>query len=737
MIGGSHYILGLRGRRRAAVAMVVLATTALLAFPVLLSVQSAWAQKIDTANPVLFKADQLRHDRELGVVVATGHVEFGQGERTLIADTVTYNQRSDVIIASGNVSDVMFSDYIELSGDLKDGSARGIRVRLSDNTRIAAGGGRRVGGSRTEMRKAVYSPCEPCKKNPDRAPIWQIKAYRVVRELDRREVEFKDAFLEFYGIPVAYVPYLSAPDSTVKRKTGFLIPSYGSDSELGTIARAPYYISISPHQDATITPIYTGNEGPVLLTEYRNRFAGGLFTGQGSVTRASTPDGDTQVRGHFNGGAKFDISNTWRGGIKASFASDDTYLRRYDFGFDTVLTSRAFAEGFRGRTYAAANAYHFQDLRSDVDQATVPLAIPMFDYNFVGEPGRLGSRWSLDANFLTLTRGVGADTRRLSFKTGWRLPHTSRTGELYSFFGSLQTDAYWVHETQDPDNASGTLSGCTGRIFPQIGFDWRFPLVRRGRQSSTVIEPIAGIIVGPNGGNPDKIPNEDSLDFELDDTNIFVATRFTGIDKVEGGSRAYYGLQGSLYGSQSGYATAFIGQSYRFRSDGLFAEGSGLENKFSDLVGRVKLVPQKYFQMLYRFQLDNENLNPRRNEIIASAGPSFLRLGTSYLFIEGQEASDAFPDREELSLPATSQITDNWSMRASTLRDVQTGNDRNHSFGINYSDECFAFSGSFARSFTQDRDIKATDTIFFSITLKTLGTVGRGGVLNTPESTGG
>lgn len=63
------------------------------------------AQQKETVAPVLFKADNLRHDRELGTIVATGHVEFNQDDRTLIADTVTYNQRSDTVIASGNVRD--------------------------------------------------------------------------------------------------------------------------------------------------------------------------------------------------------------------------------------------------------------------------------------------------------------------------------------------------------------------------------------------------------------------------------------------------------------------------------------------------------------------------------------------------------------------------------------------------------------------------------------------------------
>lgn len=681
----------------------------------------------------------MRHDRKLGVVIATGNVEFSQGPRTLLADTVTYNQRTDTATATGNVSllepsgDVMFAEYVEFSGNLKDGIARGVRMRLVDDSRIAAAGGRRIGGTRTDLRKVVYSPCKPCRENPERAPIWQIKSYRLERDIERQELQFSDSFLEIFGVPVAYLPYFSAPDPSVKRRTGLLIPSYGSDSELGTIVRVPYYIAISPQQDATLTPIYTGNEGPVLLTEYRHRFAGGMFDGRGSVTRASVVEGDKQLRGHFIGGAKFDVNDTWRGGIKAAFSSDDTYLRRYDFGSETTLTSRAFLEGFRGRNYGGAQAIYFQDLRSDVDQETVPFAFPILDYNFVGEPGRFGGRWALDANVLALTRDTGVNTRRLSLKSGWRLPSIGRVGEVYSLFANLQTDAYWTTEIPDPTDATIKTSDVSGRAFPQLGADWRFPLVRRGKQSSQLIEPVAGIVLAPNGGNPDEIRNEDSLDFELDDTNIFRANRFTGLDRVEGGSRFYYGLKGALYGSEGGFATAFIGQSYRLRADSLFSAGSGLEENFSDLVGRVEISPKKYLHLLYRFRIDNDALNPRRNEVSARAGPSMLNFAATYLFIEQQNPDISDNDREELTASITSRITERWSLNSSMVRDLFSGENRSQSFGAVYSDDCLTFNASFSRSFTQDRDVKSTDTVFFSITLRNLGSIGASRTVRAPE----
>ena len=206
---------------------------------------------IQTDAPVLFKADQLRNEQKIGLVVATGNVEFTQNGRTLLADSVTYNRRTDTVTASGNISlleptgEVIFADHIELTGQMRDGVIKNMRVRMTDDSRIAAAGGRRIGGTRTEFSKAVYSPCKLCEKDPTRAPIWQVKASKVTHDQETKDVTYRNAFLEFYGIPVMYTPYLSHPDPTVERRTGFLIPTYGSDSELGTLVSTPYYFDFA------------------------------------------------------------------------------------------------------------------------------------------------------------------------------------------------------------------------------------------------------------------------------------------------------------------------------------------------------------------------------------------------------------------------------------------------------------------------------------------------------------
>lgn len=696
---------------------------------------AATTDKAGQKRPVLFTADRLRNEQKVGVIVATGNVEFTQDNRTLLADTVTYNRRTDIVVATGNVSlleptgEVIFADRAELTGDMRSGIVKSIRVRLVDDARIAAAGARRTGGNRTDFRKAVYSPCKLCEEDPTRAPIWQMKAIEITHDQAEQEIIYKDAYMEFFGVPVLYTPYLSHADPTVDRRTGFLVPSYGSDSDLGTMIHVPYYIDIAPNMDATVTPIFTGNEGVVLTSEFRHRLNKGEYIIDTSATFGSAQDGgDDEFRGHVQGEFRYDIDETWRGGSDIYLSSDDTYLKRYGLGSEDTLENRLFVEGFRSRHYASANAYFFQGQRATDVQGDTPIILPMLDYNYVGQPSRFGSQWKFDANLLSLTRTAGTSSYRTSLKPQWELPYTAPAGDVYRLFASLQADAYLVNDVEEPDAPDNTISGVTGRFFPQVGADWRLPLARKTGTITQIIKPIVGIVAAPKSQNFEDIPNEDSLSFEFDETNLMAANRYTGLDRVEGGVRINYALEGSVSGVHGGSSSFYIGQSYRLTDHTEFGAGTGLEDHLSDIVGRVRIEPLDYLDMVYRFRLDKDDFSASRNELAVTAGVPIFEVSANYLSVNQQDlqdvtdAEDNFEDREEITLSFTSEFAEFWTGGLSTQRNLEeNGGTLNHGAFLQYQDDCFTFRLSVSRSFTRDRDIEPSETIFFQIALKTLG----------------
>lgn len=690
-----------------------------------------------SSEPVLIKADQLTHHQDLGTIVATGNVEIVQGDRILLADSVTYSEREDKVTATGNVSltqatgEVLFADFIELTGGMRDGYIENLRALLADNSRLAANAARRVDGNRKEMTRAVYSPCELCKTDPTKAPLWQIKAIKVVHDEVAHDIEYQDATLEMWGIPVAYFPTLTHADPTVRQRSGLLAPKLGRSGDVGAIVGVPYYWAISPSQDLTVEPIMYSSDGGLVTTEYRQRFAKGRLSVAGSLGYLDQREGDTKTgdqtaKGHIDASTRFDLTDVWRSGADLRRSSDRLYLKRYKLGDPEVLTSRAFAEGFSGRDYMSLNAYSFQGLRATDIREQSPLLAPYTYYSYVGEPGRHGGRFSMDASAMSLTRDVGADSNRLAMTSGWTLPYTSPAGEIYTLQTLLYTDGYWTADVQDPTRPGSSFEdGFAGRIVPQMKLEWRYPWVRRDTGFRTVIEPIVDTVISPVGGNPDRIPNEDAQVFELDETNLFQANRFGGFDRVSTGQRVDYGLKVGFYSDAGRSVTALFGQSYAFQRDSAYVLGSGVNESWSDYVGRLTLSPGPFLDLIYRFRLDEDNFALRRNEIGLSAGPSWLRLDSYYLQVASRPDVPQIGQRRELATVISAQLSTHWSTQARLVRDLGASQDKNRLAGItfNYGDECFTFAFDITRRYTTDGSLKPDTTAFVRLVFKNLGQV--------------
>ena len=687
--------------------------------------------------PVLLSADEIIYDEDLGVVTATGNVELAQGDRVVLADSVTYNLRTKVVAASGNVTfldgdgNAYFAEYVELSDDLRDGFIRDVGVLMTDQWRIAAVSGERRDGRVTEFRKAVFSPCPLCREDPTRAPFWQIKASKVVHDQEKREIRYYNAWMEFFGVPVFYTPYLAMPDPTVERKSGFLAPTFGSSTVLGATFQIPYYWNIAPDKDATFRPIITTDQGVVLAGQYRQLFPNGRIDLSGSATIADRDTGkeikDDEFRGHIDASGRFEINDTWRWGFDIERATDDTYLRLYDFSDERTLTTNLFAERLSGRNYVSANAFMFQGLRDDDITDELPLIAPLLDYNYVSEPGYWGGRYNFDANLAVLTRIDGRDVQRISLTGGWERPYVGPWGDVYKIMANLQTDAYLVQDydpNSDEVNPSGpTESDLTGRVFPQLALQWRYPWLRPSSWATQVIEPIAQVVLAPDTANNDDIPNEDSLDFEFDDTNLLSLNRFTGVDRVDPGSRVDYGLKWTVMSPDLGQASAFIGQSFRLEEDDAFATGSGLEDDLSDVVGRIRLEPLTDFDLSYRFRFDKDDMSVERNEFDLRVGPPALRLNLGYIFIDSDAGTSDFEDREELTVRVDTRLNENWSAFARHKRDLELSDTLSTSVGVTYQNECFLIELVGERSFFSDREIEPEDTVMLSVVFKGLGEI--------------
>ena len=241
-----------------------------------------------------------------------------------------------------------------------------------------------------------------------------------------------------------------------------------------------------------------------------------------------------------------------------------------------------------------------------------------------------------------------------------------------------------------------------------------------------MVEPIASLALAPNGLNDDDIPNEDSLDLEFDDTNLFEESRFPGLDQVEEGSRVSYGLRFAGIGETGEVVNALFGQSWRFQEDDQFDADTGLDGHFTDYVGRIEATPAPWFAGRYRFRLDRDTLAPVRNEVRAGIGPSRLRFDVNYLSLEDDPSvsEEEFREREEITAGLQLGLGGGLTVRAQTRRDLKEDRTVANTYGLIYRHPCLVLIGGVEQQFTEDRDAGDGTTISLRLTFQNLGEVG-------------
>lgn len=684
------------------------------------------APEISPNEPVTLEADRMGYDQNSKIVVAEGNVEVVQGDYVLRADQMTFYQTENLVRADGNVSvlqptgDVYFAEHVELTGDMKSGVVNNFKARLSDDSVFAANQAVRVNPALTTMDRAVYSPCKLCEGED---PFWQVKASKVEVDNIEETVTYDDATLEFAGVPVLYTPYFSHPTPDADAKSGFLIPEYSQSSNLGTMVRVPYYWRLAPDKELTLTPWMTTDEGPLLQGLYEQVTDNGAYSVDFSGTfpeerdTDGNPIGGNEFRGYIFAKGQENLTPYSRVGFDVQRSTDDTYLRRYGFGNQFSLTSRAYAEAAKQRNFALAETMLFQGLRVDDDPSKTPRILPSLSGYYETEPMANGARVYASGNLQNLSRPEEATYRRASLSTGAKLPYVTDGGHVFEAGAEIRSDAYSV---TDVTLASGAnFEGEEFRAVPQASLSWRYPLITQVSDASLTVEPIAVAVAQPNGGNPDTIPNEDNRVVELTDTNIFATNRMPGYDTIDSGSRVAYGMRSQMLFSKGQSIDALVGQSYN-ASETPFPNSRVLGEEFSDYVGRVGFTYNP-ITVTYRFALDQNSFEASRNEIWTTYADEALQLTAAYLTIEN---SPYVTDSEEVLASAMLGVSDEWSIYGNARRDVLNNAMVSAASGLIYENECFSLLTQLQRTYTRDRDIEPSTEVSLRVGFKNFGEFG-------------
>ena len=711
------------------------------------------AQKTDPTNEqneeaIDFSADEMTNDDKNKTVTASGNVEVLYNGMRLTTDKIIYDENADTLTAVGNVKiytadgSIITGDRVMLSDNMSVGEMEHIKVLLKDKSHVKARYFKKKNNHTKVMRHAKYTACDLCE---GKFPLWHISAKKVQHNEISQNVYYNNAIVHIKGVPVFYTPFLTHPDPMVKRRSGLLAPTIGNSSYLNTFIQPRYFWAVNDQTNVLFSPIYSTKKDIIWNGAYSHYFYNAYTEITGSYMKDRPDNLDRfknrpRHRGHLFASGRYDINENWRVRYNWKYVSDYVYLKDLNLpnNSDAWLTSDVKFERFSGRDYVSVEAYYYKILSYNLHRRNIhqfelldrskPIVAPLTEAEFYSKPLIWGSYLKNNFSTASIYHQNGSQNQRFTSINAWELPMTTKYGEKYRFTASLKSDVYYVNRYQYSDD--NTYTGTTARVFPQVGVEWRLPFVRATDTSRQIIEPVVVAVAAPDGGNKkDKIPNNDSEDVYLDDTNVLDLDRYAGYDRNDTGSRISYGFRWNSYGNFFGRTSAFIAQSFERNKEASFVQGLDNRNatQFSDLVGRINATPNEYLNLNYRFRLDKDTLDAKYSELSTSIGPSFLRFNVSYIFLEGNtHYNNLYSERKEIYTSISSQISEHWSASIYNLKDLtkKYRGRLEHGGKVMYDDECFKWDLVFRKYHTDNPNLDNDYEFGLTFYLKTIGSFG-------------
>lgn len=679
-------------------------------------------------------ADRITFDSSTKVATATGFVRITYGPYTLIASKVVYDQDDGSFKANGSVElrepngNVLQADTVDLHNKFKEGFAKHVRALLTNDVTIRSDYVKRMADGITVFEHASYTACKDCTANGGH-PLWEITTERTIHDANTKTLYHTKPTFRFAGVPLIGLPYAEQPDPTVKRRTGFLLPEFKSGIVYGIGVTTPYFLEMGPSADLTLRPVWTTMQGPVADVEYRRALASGNFNVRGYgiyQLNEDDPPGDTRWRGAVASKGDFKLNDSWDWGWDGTYASDKTFLERYDFDSREVADNQVYVVGMADRNYVSAQALDYRSLSLSEDQGTLPTALPYiyseYTFNNTVLGGELGFDWSAysiardDAQTPFADVHQGTDQTRGVANIHWQNQMITDWGQVITPFARLRSDLY-ISENVFPS----VEKEVTSRVLPSVGVDMRWPFIASFEMGQSIITPVFQAIAATDETDRDKIGNEDAISVNFDSSNLFLQDRFSGKDRYEGGSRTNVGLLYTYLGENGGFAKVSAGESFHIGGRNSFDLGTGLDGTKSDLVGAVTIQPWDNWGVSYQARVEEDLSRINVQEAFANYSIDRLSGNLGYTYYDSALDITSLDAMERFEADSSYRLSEAWSIFGGFSYDLISDEFRTRTAGLAFDCDCMAASLSYTETNPVDPLANLEHKLMLSVELRTIG----------------
>ena len=685
-------------------------------------------------KPIGFEADNVVVDQADGSLFATGNVELKQANNTLRADEVTYYRNQNKAIARGNVvhidgdGTVTNATIMEIDTEFSHILAETIISNFTTGEWISADHADRIAGDRGIFDASRFTPCKCDFLNGER-PLWDIKASQSVRNEKTQTITHYNMRMNVLNVPVGYLPFLSHPDWTVRRRSGVLTPSFIISSDLGFTPSIPYYQIIDETSDAEFTTYKYQYRGLGVKSRYRKLWDKAELNATVYTANVETYKKNRELVGAVDATYASRIGNGWN--IKANLrrASQDTFMRRYDFNDDTSLKSTVMATRTIDNRYYSVEASDRQSLLASDKTLNEPTVLPSIFYEKTEKGWRGNQLFRTELSAVQLDNDQGHDMARWSgiFEVAedFELPLG-----IANYEANITSNYYSIHTK--PDSAATSL-GDISFVTPALSVGWRLPIAVVGANRTAIFEPQARLAFIGGKDRTSAIPNRDASDYRIDEANLFLLNRYQGKDYILPGTRADIGVSATTNDNFFGDVSGFFGVSRRLSGKTSAGLNTDQGDKDSDYVASLTVNPANSLNLRWSGRLSSKDLTLNESKTSLSSA-----LGTGSLSMTHNQLAKAYfassdDDREELSASYSQSLIGGWQFSATQLWDLSYGKTirKKSTAALSWNggvQDCLYITINYEHDPVADRDVSAVDQLNFVIGFKNLGAISQSAV---------
>ena len=581
------------------------------------------------------------------------------------------------------------------------------------------------------IKKGVYTTCA---LNNNKCPPWKIKAKSIIHNKEKKRLSYKNAWLNFYDIPVLYFPLYFHPDPTVERQSGFLRPHFTS-SNAGSALNTPYYVAFDEHRDLTFFPrVYidkqdplTAEENPVLQFEYRHFTKNAKTVAEFSYNQGYKTTGVKKTPGSRNHlfidtEIDFKLPDYEYSDLKINIrkTSNDTYLRVHNLFSELTKeynTMHSFANfefkkkdstlNVRMDSYENLTAY---DNRYEY-------IFPNFDYFTNLKYGKYKedeeSKSNLDYQLRSYYKNYNADADEFILVNDLYYSSDEKiwnNGFQSSFIGQIKNTNYdSQHSSIFKDETSNEITGSVALLSS-------LPLRRKSSKIKETLVPRFMIRHGPG-----HMRNLSGGGLSLNYSNLFSLNKISNIDTIENGTSIILGTEYDVDFRKNTHSFSLdFGQVFNLEKNNNMPTQSSLQNKSSELVGSIgyNFDTKKENRITYDFSMDSNYDTINYHGITGDFKINNFAGNFDYIEERNFIGTSSY-GQMDLKL----DLNDKNSLQFSTRKNFRTDDTEFYNLIYQYETDCLIAGIQFKKDFYNYQDVKADQKLLFTITLIPIGEI--------------